>query len=192
MRWWGWGIPRMHPRWGVRAMLRLLRETVGGPQEPPAPRWRSAACAVAPRATARGRPRGAAETGSATTRVRDRSRRTRHNTPPAEATPTSCACVLASSRRRLTPCSTRAAPSSWGALMALCAKRSIAVVPFGGGTSVVGGVAPLRGAHAGGGGARHGQALPSSSRWTRSRGWGERPGGNARARAGAAPSRERG
>ncbi len=33
------------------------------------------------------------------------------------------------------------------ALLALCAKRSIAVVPFGGGTSVVGGVAPLPGEH---------------------------------------------
>ncbi len=39
-------------------------------------------------------------------------------------------------------------PEQIGALMALCAKRSIAVVPFGGGTSVVGGVAPLRGEHA--------------------------------------------
>jgi alkyldihydroxyacetonephosphate synthase len=34
------------------------------------------------------------------------------------------------------------------ALLALCARESIAVVPFGGGTSVVGGVAPLRGKHA--------------------------------------------
>ena len=33
------------------------------------------------------------------------------------------------------------------ALLELCAQRSIAVVPFGGGTSVVGGVAPLRGPH---------------------------------------------
>lgn len=33
------------------------------------------------------------------------------------------------------------------ALLQLCAKHSIAVVPFGGGTSVVGGVAPLRGRH---------------------------------------------
>jgi alkyldihydroxyacetonephosphate synthase len=32
-----------------------------------------------------------------------------------------------------------------GALLQQCAKREIAVVPFGGGTSVVGGVAPLRG-----------------------------------------------
>ncbi len=34
------------------------------------------------------------------------------------------------------------------ALLALCSERSLAVVPFGGGTSVVGGVAPLRGEHA--------------------------------------------
>jgi alkyldihydroxyacetonephosphate synthase len=33
------------------------------------------------------------------------------------------------------------------ALLELCARRSLAVVPFGGGTSVVGGVAPLRGEH---------------------------------------------
>lgn len=32
-------------------------------------------------------------------------------------------------------------------VLELCAERSIAVVPFGGGTSVVGGVAPLRGEH---------------------------------------------
>jgi alkyldihydroxyacetonephosphate synthase len=35
------------------------------------------------------------------------------------------------------------------AVLALCAETSIAVVPFGGGTSVVGGVAPLRGEHRG-------------------------------------------
>jgi alkyldihydroxyacetonephosphate synthase len=35
------------------------------------------------------------------------------------------------------------------ALLELCVRFSLAVVPFGGGTSVVGGVAPLRGEHAG-------------------------------------------
>jgi alkyldihydroxyacetonephosphate synthase len=35
------------------------------------------------------------------------------------------------------------------ALLELCARSSLAVVPFGGGTSVVGGVAPLRGSHRG-------------------------------------------
>jgi alkyldihydroxyacetonephosphate synthase len=35
------------------------------------------------------------------------------------------------------------------ALLELCARSSLAVVPFGGGTSVVGGVAPLRGQHSG-------------------------------------------
>jgi len=35
------------------------------------------------------------------------------------------------------------------AVLELCARISVAVVPFGGGTSVVGGVAPLRGEHAG-------------------------------------------
>ncbi|MEA2152907.1 MAG: alkyldihydroxyacetonephosphate synthase [Solirubrobacteraceae bacterium] len=36
-----------------------------------------------------------------------------------------------------------------GAVLALCAGESLAVVPFGGGTSVVGGVEPLRGEHRG-------------------------------------------
>src|ERR1700736_3991891 len=34
------------------------------------------------------------------------------------------------------------------AVLGLCERLSVAVVPFGGGTSVVGGVAPLRGEHA--------------------------------------------
>ncbi len=39
-------------------------------------------------------------------------------------------------------------PAQLRPLLELCARRSLALVPFGGGTSVVGGVAPLRGEHA--------------------------------------------
>ena len=39
-------------------------------------------------------------------------------------------------------------PAQLQPLLELCARRSLALVPFGGGTSVVGGVEPLRGAHA--------------------------------------------
>src|SRR5262245_34777843 len=40
-------------------------------------------------------------------------------------------------------------PEQLAALIELCGRSSLAVVPFGGGTSVVGGVEPLRGGHAG-------------------------------------------
>jgi alkyldihydroxyacetonephosphate synthase len=40
-------------------------------------------------------------------------------------------------------------PAQLQALFELCARHSLALVPFGGGTSVVGGLAPLRGEHAG-------------------------------------------
>jgi alkyldihydroxyacetonephosphate synthase len=39
-------------------------------------------------------------------------------------------------------------PEQLPAILKLCVRHSIAVVPFGGGTSVVGGLAPLRGGHA--------------------------------------------
>jgi alkyldihydroxyacetonephosphate synthase len=38
-------------------------------------------------------------------------------------------------------------PAQLRPLLELCARHSLALVPFGGGTSVVGGVAPLRGPH---------------------------------------------
>jgi alkyldihydroxyacetonephosphate synthase len=38
-------------------------------------------------------------------------------------------------------------PEQVRAVLEVCARHSVAVVPFGGGTSVVGGVAPLRGSH---------------------------------------------
>ena len=72
-----------------------------------------------------------------------------------------------------------------------CAReRSIAVVPFGGGTSVVGGVAPLRGEHAAVV-ALDMRALAERDRARPRVADGHRPGRNARAGAGAAPGGER-
>ncbi len=55
------------------------------------------------------------------------------------------------------------------AVLAACAEHGVAVVPFGGGTSVVGGVEPLRGAPRGGDHARPVAAGLASARWTRCR-----------------------
>ena len=69
-------------------------------------------------------------------------------TPPARAIPTSCGCGPARPRARPTRWSGRATASSCAPCSIAVRSASVAVVPFGGGTSVVGGVAPLRGGHA--------------------------------------------
>ena len=53
----------------------------------------------------------------------------------------------AGSRRRRTPSCSRPTPTAVRRVLEVCAGEGVAVVPFGGGTSVVGGVEPLRGAH---------------------------------------------
>ena len=144
MRWWGWGDPARAPAVGP-AMLRLLRETVGTSPRPRPP----VALARVQLPPAR-LPEGAhaelrALLGADAVRD-DHAERVEHAAgrgypdlvrlragEPTEAPDA----VLYPSH-----------PEQLGALLALCAKHSIAVVPFGGGTSVVGGVAPLRGDHA--------------------------------------------
>ena len=70
------------------------------------------------------------------------------STPPARGMPISCAC--APGRREGAPDAVvlPAEHEQVRAVLELCAKSELAVVPFGGGTSVVGGVEPLRGEHA--------------------------------------------
>ncbi len=144
MRWWGWGDPSRAPAVGP-TMLRLLQETVG---ISPRPRPPVALARVRlPPARLPESARAELQTLLGGEAVRDdHAERVRHAAgkgypdlvrlragEPAEAPDA----VLYPSR-----------PEQLGALLRVCAKRSIAVVPFGGGTSVVGGVAPLKGGHA--------------------------------------------
>jgi alkyldihydroxyacetonephosphate synthase len=147
MRWWGWGeggrgshrSPTLGP-----GMLRLLRDTVGVASSPRPPvalaQVRLPAAALPAQAHAELRALLGAEA------VRDdHSERVQHAAgkgypdlvrlragEPGEAPD---AVLYPSHQEQL------------GALLRLCVRHSIAVVPFGGGTSVVGGVAPLQGEH---------------------------------------------
>ena len=145
MRWWGWGDAAQAPALPAHA-LEFLRERIG-----------AAARACPPVALAHVRVEPSALSGAAldglraivgAEHVRDEHRarvehaagkgypdlvRLRAGAP--EGAPD--AVVYPDSHDQLR------------ALLEYCAGRSLAVVPFGGGTSVVGGVAPLRGAHAG-------------------------------------------
>ena len=90
-----------------------------------------------------------------------RPRRARAARRAASATSTSCASARATATARPTPSSRRATHDEVRAVLEACAAAGVAVVPFGGGTSVVGGVEPLRGGFA----ARR-LARPRA-RWTR-------------------------
>jgi alkyldihydroxyacetonephosphate synthase len=145
MRWWGWGDPAHRPALPTHA-LEFLRATVGIASEPRPPvaleRVRLAPTCLSATLLAELRRLLGAE------HVReDREDRIVHaagkgypdlvrlRTGEPEGAPD--AVLYPSGHEQLR------------ALLALCARSSLAVVPFGGGTSVVGGVAPLRGAHSG-------------------------------------------
>jgi alkyldihydroxyacetonephosphate synthase len=144
MRWWGWGDPD-HPPGLPTAALEFLAETIGLVDRPRAPvalaNVQLEPSALSAQALAALR----AIVGAEYVREDHAERvlhaagkgypdlvRLRAGTP--EGAPD--AVVLPGDASEL------------AALLALCARSSIAVVPFGGGTSVVGGVAPLRGEHA--------------------------------------------
>jgi alkyldihydroxyacetonephosphate synthase len=145
MRWWGWGDPAHPPGLPAHA-LEFLRETVGLAERPRPPvalehvRLPTPATSPAQLAALR------AIVGSE--RVRDgHAERVLHAAGKGypdlvrlrmgepEGAPD--AVVYPDGHEQLR------------ALLELCARNSLAVVPFGGGTSVVGGVAPLRGEHGG-------------------------------------------
>lgn len=142
MRWWGWGDPARPPQLTARALARLNELGLALRPAPPVAlsRVRLPRPSLAPAAAARLR----AIVGERGLRD-DHSERVAHAAgrgypdlvrlragEPEEAPD---AVVLPASRPQLR------------AVLDTCAERSVAVVPFGGGTSVVGGVAPLRGEH---------------------------------------------
>jgi alkyldihydroxyacetonephosphate synthase len=145
MRWWGWGDPRQPPVLPAHAVA-FLRETVGLAERPRPPvalsNVRVERAALSERALARLRTIAGAENvrDSHTERVLHAAGKgypdlVRMRAGEPEGAPD--AVVYPRTRAQLR------------ALLECCAEESLAVVPFGGGTSVVGGVAPLRGEHAG-------------------------------------------
>jgi len=145
MRWWGWGDP-LHPQGLPLHALEFLRDTIGlapKPRPPVALEHVKIDPQAIPAATL-DQLRGAL--GSEHVRE-DHSDRVVHAAGKSypdlvrlragapEGAPD--AVLYPTSREQLR------------SVLALCARDSLAVVAFGGGTSVVGGVQPLRGAHRG-------------------------------------------
>jgi alkyldihydroxyacetonephosphate synthase len=144
MRWWGWGDPG-HGAALDAHMLELLRETVGISDTPPRPPVALDAVRLPEsRLQEDARAALAAIVGAGAVRD-DRCERVAHAAgkgyvdlvrmragAPASAPD---AVVLPEGHEQVR------------AVLELCASRGVAVVPFGGGTSVVGGVEPLAGSH---------------------------------------------
>jgi alkyldihydroxyacetonephosphate synthase len=140
-RWWGWGDPGTLPELD-EAALGALRERIGEL----APKPRAAALESFSLPAAEQLPRALAEAVGAEAVFTGQEDRLRHAT----------GCGYAD-LARLRLGSLDAAPDAVllpgsaeqvKRVLEVCAAEGVAVVPFGGGTSVVGGVAPIRGPHA--------------------------------------------
>ncbi|MGO9249143.1 MAG: FAD-binding oxidoreductase, partial [Solirubrobacteraceae bacterium] len=145
MRWWGWGDPDHGSTLG-ESTLELLRETVGvaGTPRPPValsavklPNTQLSESAQAALEAIVGRDGVRADHAERAMHAAGKGYvdlvRMRSGSP--EGAPD--AVVLPASHEQVR------------AVLELCSRSELAVVPFGGGTSVVGGVEPLRGEHAG-------------------------------------------
>ncbi len=143
MRWWGWGDPA-HPSALPAHALEFLRDTVGVAEQPRPPvalgqvKLPASALSESLLAELAALLGADALTSGHEQRVLHAAGKgypdlVRLRAGEPEGAPD--AIVYPASHEQLR------------ALLELCARRSLAVVPFGGGTSVVGGVAPLRGEH---------------------------------------------
>jgi alkyldihydroxyacetonephosphate synthase len=145
MRWWGWGDPGGGAAELGPHALRFLREHVGV-----APRPRPPVALAAVRLDPPALPAGALQ--ELRELLGERGVRDDHAERVAHAAGKGYPDLV-----RLRAGEPAGAPDAvlypsrseqLRAILDLCARRSLAVVPFGGGTSVVGGVEPLRGDHA--------------------------------------------
>ena len=141
MRWWGWGVDG-HDAPLPKAAVLLLRDELGAGGARAAPPALDRIVLPEPALTAQARARLVAAVGAEHARD-DRLTRVAHAAGRSYAD-------LVRLRRggALAAPDAVVYPTGHGEvaeLLAVCAGESIAVVPFGGGTSVVGGVEPLRG-----------------------------------------------
>ncbi|MBA3808868.1 MAG: FAD-binding oxidoreductase [Solirubrobacterales bacterium] len=145
MRWWGWGDPA-HPSALPAHALTFLRETVGVAEQPRPP-VALGEVKLEPSSLSETLLAELAQILGADGLATDHEQRVLHaagkgypdlvRLRAGEPEGAHDAIVYPETHAQLR------------ALLELCARRSLAVVPFGGGTSVVGGVAPLRGEHDG-------------------------------------------
>jgi alkyldihydroxyacetonephosphate synthase len=143
MRWWGWGDPAHPPGLPAHA-LEFLAEAIGGGAQPRSPVALAHVHLERSALSAGSLGDLRAIVGAGNVRE-DHAERVLHaagkgypdlvrlRAGEPEGAPD--AIVLPGSAEQV------------AAVLSLCARCSLAVVPFGGGTSVVGGVAPLRGEH---------------------------------------------
>jgi alkyldihydroxyacetonephosphate synthase len=143
MRWWGWGDPAHPPAMPAHA-LEFLRETVGIAAQPRPPvalgqvRIAQSALTEQTAAALRG------ITGSGGVRD-DHAERVVH--AAGKGYPDLVALRAGQPEGAPDAVVRPAGHEQVRAVLVQCARSSVAVVPWGGGTSVVGGVAPLRGEH---------------------------------------------
>jgi alkyldihydroxyacetonephosphate synthase len=145
MRWWGWGDPA-HRAGLPTEVLRVLRETVGVADTPRPPVALGQVRLAPPALTERtlGALRGIV--GAEGVRD-DHSERVLH--AAGKGYPDLVRLRAGEPEGAPDVVVFPAGHDQVRAVLELCVRASLAVVPFGGGTSVVGGVAPLRGEHGG-------------------------------------------
>ncbi len=144
MRWWGWGDPARPPALGEHA-LAFLREHIGV-REHPRPPVALGEVRLDPSALP------ACAESALRELLGEMGVRTDHGDRVLHAAGKGYPdlVLLRAGKPEAAPDAILypREPEQLRSVLECCARHSVAVVPFGGGTSVVGGVAPLRGSHA--------------------------------------------